>query len=288
MRARGSCARATTACEPTPYPTTRTPARRRWSRCTRSAARPASAGSAHAAAQQGTETLVDDVSFSGAALAMAAGVDEPPPAVCDAGAARAVHISGTPRITIRVAASKAGREPVRLARRAAVDGTAGTRPSVITRGWADPRNHRSLTRASRWCPASSSRSRSTCSRTTRSYPAGRRIGLMIILERPRLHAVARARHRADRRSRRKSTRVPATSRRRRRRRSTHCAAAATKTATASAPSASRTCSTPSASSTASSPPASRGCTTASHTRSITAGRSPSARASSALRRRSRA
>src|SRR5690606_25378513 len=81
-----------------------------------------------------------NVSFDGAALARAEWSDHrllyaTPPL------AEAVHISGTPRVTIRLASSKpAANLSVWLV---ALPWTGGPRltDDLITRGWADPQNH---------------------------------------------------------------------------------------------------------------------------------------------------
>lgn len=96
-------------------------------------------------AQGATEELVDDVGFDAASLAKAATspnrliyatpeLKEP------------VHISGTPQITIRLASSTpAANLSVYLVQLPWTDGPIGT-ANLITRGWADPQNHRSLTK----------------------------------------------------------------------------------------------------------------------------------------------
>ena len=98
-----------------------------------------------ASAGQGTETLVDNFSFTGAMLAQAEWTEHrllyATPELT-----KPVHISGVPRITIKLAASQ---EAVNLSvwlvslpwndsRRAKIT------DNIITRGWADPQNYRSL------------------------------------------------------------------------------------------------------------------------------------------------
>ena len=100
------------------------------------------------AAKQGTETLVDDVAMSGSANASAEQSSHrllyATPVLTDT-----VHISGTPRVTLRVASSKAAANLsvwlVMLpydSTRAGSESHAGT----ITHGWADIQNFKSLTR----------------------------------------------------------------------------------------------------------------------------------------------
>lgn len=97
---------------------------------------------------KGTETLTDNVSFSGAALSSA---DSSPhrllyatPVLTDT-----LHWSGTPRVTIRLSSSKpAANLSVWLvtlpfdSAKIGSDGLVG----VQSRGWADPQNHKSLTK----------------------------------------------------------------------------------------------------------------------------------------------
>jgi X-Pro dipeptidyl-peptidase len=128
--------------------------------------------------QQGQETLVDDVSHSGGALARA---EQSPHRLLYATAvlSEPVHVSGTPRITLRVAASKAA---VNLSVWLVVlpwTGPADTLGSVITRGWADPRNHRSLTASEPLVPGEFRTLSFDLQPDDQVIPAGRRIGLMI-------------------------------------------------------------------------------------------------------------
>jgi X-Pro dipeptidyl-peptidase len=129
--------------------------------------------------RQGTETLVDNVSFSGSALATAEHTEHrllyATPEL-----AEAVHISGTPRITIRVAADRAAANlSVWLVALPFTE--APNRPtSVITRGWADPRNHRSLTRGEALVPGEFVTLTFDLQPDDQIIPAGRRIGLMIM------------------------------------------------------------------------------------------------------------
>ncbi len=96
-------------------------------------------------ASQGTETLVDNFSFSGDMLAQAEWTEhrliyttqklnEP------------VHISGTPEITIRLSSSKpAANVSVWMVSLPWATGkNKKITDNIITRGWADPQNHRSL------------------------------------------------------------------------------------------------------------------------------------------------
>ena len=92
-----------------------------------------------------SEKISDNYSFSGAALAQAEVTDHrllyvSPVLSTD------VHISGVPRVSIRLASSKAAANlsvwlvslPWKAGKRAKIT------DNIITRGWADPQNHRSL------------------------------------------------------------------------------------------------------------------------------------------------
>ncbi len=95
------------------------------------------------AGKQGVETLVDDVEFSGAALAKAE--QSPNRLIYATSELRApVHISGTAKISLRLASSKpAANLSVWLVQLPWADGPVGP-ANLITRGWADPQNHESL------------------------------------------------------------------------------------------------------------------------------------------------
>jgi X-Pro dipeptidyl-peptidase len=94
-------------------------------------------------AGQGRETLTDDVGFDGATLARAPAMAHrllyaTPPLT------RELHISGTPRIVVRLSSSRpAANLSVWLV---TLPWSGGPNPeaNLVTRGWADPQNHRSL------------------------------------------------------------------------------------------------------------------------------------------------
>ncbi|HET7551675.1 MAG TPA: Xaa-Pro dipeptidyl-peptidase [Gemmatimonadaceae bacterium] len=100
-----------------------------------------------ASGHEGKEKLVDDVAFSGSALAAS---ESSPHRLLYATAVLtdSVHISGTPRIKLRLASSKpAANLTIWLVQLPFDSTTIGTdiQESLITRGWADPQNYRSLT-----------------------------------------------------------------------------------------------------------------------------------------------
>jgi X-Pro dipeptidyl-peptidase len=129
---------------------------------------------------QGTETLVDNVSFSGTMLAEAEWtthrllyltptLNEP------------IHISGTPRLTIRAASSK---EAVNLSIWLislpwSDERNVKITDRIITRGWADLQNHRSLTESAPLVPGRFYEMSFDLQPDDQVIPAGRRIGLMI-------------------------------------------------------------------------------------------------------------
>ncbi len=92
---------------------------------------------------QGREKLVDNVEFGGAALAKA---ETSPHRLLYATEplATPLHLSGTPRITLRLASSKpAANLSIWLVVLPWTEGPIGP-ANLITRGWADPQNHASL------------------------------------------------------------------------------------------------------------------------------------------------
>jgi X-Pro dipeptidyl-peptidase len=94
---------------------------------------------------QGQESLVDDVTFGAPALAKA---EESPHRLIYAlpELTRPLHISGTAQVTVRMAASApAVNLSVYLVQLPWTDGPIGT-ANLITRGWADPQNWKSLTK----------------------------------------------------------------------------------------------------------------------------------------------
>ena len=93
---------------------------------------------------QGSETLVDDASVSGAKLASAEKYTHRL-LYATKPLKRPVHLSGTARIKLRVASSKsAANLSVWLVSLPWTD-SRSINDNIITRGWADPQNHASLT-----------------------------------------------------------------------------------------------------------------------------------------------
>ncbi len=126
------------------------------------------------------ESLVDDVSFYGADLAQA---ESSPHRLLYATAelTEAVHISGWPQVTIRMTAD---RPAVNLSVWLVAlpwEEAAPRQPnfSVITRGWADPKNHRSLIESDPIVPGEFRDVSFTLQPTDQVIPAGKRIALMV-------------------------------------------------------------------------------------------------------------
>ena len=100
-----------------------------------------------------------------------------------------VHISGTVRVTIRLASSKpAANLSVWLVQLPWADGPIGT-ANLITRGWADPQNHASLTgggdyhsfaKGTALVPGQFYNMTFDLQPDDQIIPAGKRIGLMIM------------------------------------------------------------------------------------------------------------
>jgi X-Pro dipeptidyl-peptidase len=129
---------------------------------------------------QGTETLIDNFSFSGSALAQAEWTEHRLMYVSQE-LAEAVHLSGTPSITIRLASSKpAANLSVWLV---SLPWTERRNPritdNIITRGWADPQNHRSLTESEPLVPGQFYEMTFDLQPDDQIIPEGQQIGLMI-------------------------------------------------------------------------------------------------------------
>jgi X-Pro dipeptidyl-peptidase len=128
---------------------------------------------------QGRETLVDNVSFSGAVLAQAEWTNHrllyaTPPLT------EPVHVSGTPRVTVRLASSKpAANLSVWLVALPWSDGPDAAF-NLITRGWADPQNHRSLTKGEPLVPGQFYTLTFELQPDDQVIPAGKRIVLMLL------------------------------------------------------------------------------------------------------------
>ena len=129
---------------------------------------------------QGKETLIDNYSFSGSALAKAEITDHrliyvTPKLTED------IHISGISKVKIKLASSKpAVNLSVWLV---SLPWTKGRKPkitdNIITRGWADPQNHSSLTKGEALVPNTFYEVSFDLMPDDQIIPKGQQIGLMI-------------------------------------------------------------------------------------------------------------
>ena len=134
--------------------------------------------SATPTSHQGTETLVDDVSLSGAELAKSESTNHrllyATPILTEP-----LHVSGTPTVTIKLACSKpAANLSVWLVSLPWTD-SRKTTDDLITRGWADPQNHRSLTESESLIPGQFYQLTFPLQPDDQIIPPGQQIGLMI-------------------------------------------------------------------------------------------------------------
>ena len=131
-------------------------------------------------ASQGKETLVDNFSFSGSTLAQAEWTQHrllyQTPPLKDS-----LHLSGLANIKIRLASSKpAANLSVWLVSLPwANDQEAQITDNIITRGWADPQNHESLTESEPLVPGKFYMMNFDLQPDDQLIPAGQRIALMI-------------------------------------------------------------------------------------------------------------
>lgn len=129
---------------------------------------------------QGTETLTDNVSFSGSALAQAEWTDHrliyvTPELEED------LHLSGVPSVTVKLASSKPAANlsvwlvslPWNEGRRAVLT------DNLITRGWADPQNHQSITESEPLVPGEFYPVTFDLEPDDQVIEAGQQIGLLI-------------------------------------------------------------------------------------------------------------
>ncbi|MFO7846857.1 MAG: CocE/NonD family hydrolase C-terminal non-catalytic domain-containing protein, partial [Balneolaceae bacterium] len=127
-----------------------------------------------------TETLVDNFSFSGDVLAKAEWTDHRliyvTPELEDS-----VHISGVPEITVSVASSKpAANLSVWLVSLPWDDSSeADITDNILTRGWADPQNHESISESEPLEPGEFYTFSFDLQPDDQVIPAGQQIGLMI-------------------------------------------------------------------------------------------------------------
>ncbi len=130
--------------------------------------------------KQGSETLVDNVSFSGTVLAQAEWTTHrlmyATPVLKEA-----VHLSGTSTITIRLACNKpaANLSVWMVALPWSAGRNARITDNIITRGWADPQNYKSLRESEPLKPGKFYDMTFNLEPDDQIIPAGKQIGLMI-------------------------------------------------------------------------------------------------------------
>lgn len=130
--------------------------------------------------KQPTETLIDNYSFKGAALAQAEWTEHRLMYVTRE-FKQPLHLSGTPTITVRLACDKPAANlsvwlvslPWNTSRRAPIT------DNIITRGWADPQNRESLTESKPLVPGEFVDVTFDLQPDDQIIPAGQQIGLMI-------------------------------------------------------------------------------------------------------------
>ena len=130
--------------------------------------------------KQGKETLVDNFSFSGTALAQA-DITNHRLIYATPLLTSPVHISGTAKITVKLACNKkAANLSVWLV---ALPWTEGRQPKItdnlITRGWADPQNYKSLRESKPLVPGKFYEISFDLQPDDQIIPAGKQIALMI-------------------------------------------------------------------------------------------------------------
>jgi len=132
------------------------------------------------ASRQGRETLVDNFSFSGEALAQAEWTNHRLIYVTPE-LKRSVHLSGTASISIKLASSKSAANlsvwlvslPWKNGKKVKIT------DNIITRGWADPQNRRSIRKSKPLVPGKFYRLTFDLQPDDQVIPAGQQIGLMI-------------------------------------------------------------------------------------------------------------
>lgn len=129
---------------------------------------------------QGIETLVDNYSFSGGALAQAE-ITEHRLIYVTPKLSEDIHISGIAEITVKMASSKPAANlsvwlvslPWNEGRRSRIT------DNIITRGWADPQNHNSITKSKPLKPGKFYDVTFSLQPDDQIIPAGQQIGLLI-------------------------------------------------------------------------------------------------------------
>lgn len=129
-------------------------------------------------AEQGTETLIDDVGIGGSALASAKSSENrllfATPVLSEA-----VHLSGTSTLKIRLACNQPAANLSVWMVSLPWTKSSKLNDNLITRGWADPQNHKSLTESEPLVPGQFYELSFDLEPDDQIIPAGQQIGLMI-------------------------------------------------------------------------------------------------------------
>ena len=126
-----------------------------------------------------TETLSDDYNFDGASLAKAE--SSPHRLLYTTPILKEdIHISGTPKVTIKLSSSKsAANLSVWLVSLPWNEGKVKITDNIITRGWADPQNHKSISKSKPLKPGKFYEVSFDLMPDDQIIKAGQQIGLMI-------------------------------------------------------------------------------------------------------------
>jgi X-Pro dipeptidyl-peptidase len=129
--------------------------------------------------KQGVATLIDDVSLSGEELARAR-LSEHRLLFTTPELRAPLHLSGLARLNIRLASSKpAANLSVWLVSLPWDESTRKITSNIVTRGWADPQNHESLTESEPLEPGKFYELSFELQPDDQIIPVGQRLGLMI-------------------------------------------------------------------------------------------------------------
>jgi X-Pro dipeptidyl-peptidase len=130
------------------------------------------------APNQGSSTLVDDVSIPPQDLAKASSSEHRLLFSTDP-LAEPLHISGTPRLSIKLSCNKSAANLSVMLVALPIAENAKFAQHLINRGWADPQNHRSLTESEPLVPGQFYELSFDLQPDDQVIPAGKQVGLMI-------------------------------------------------------------------------------------------------------------
>ena len=132
-----------------------------------------------ATTSESQQTILDNFNIKGSTLASSE-ASENRLLFATAPFKEAVHISGTPKLTIRLSSNRAAANlSVWIVSLPWKKRTRKINDNIITRGWADPQNHKSLTESEPLEPGKFYDMSFTLQPDDQIIPAGQQIGLMI-------------------------------------------------------------------------------------------------------------